>query len=156
LDYNGITATTPFQVEAPVNSTRSINALSPQGGYDFSSWSIGGAAGLDGTEAAALEIDGQTVAIFNNIGGDLNAGVFDTLTHTHTSTLTNEPIRVRFTNNNGSARDLRIDAITVDGTRIESELGYSEGHWDTTNGCAGGYENTETLHCNGSIDYQLP
>ena len=114
------------------------------------------AAGLDGTEAAALEIDGQTVAIFPTIGGDLTNGVFQTLTHTHTSTLTNETIRVRFTNNNGTARDLRIDAITVDGTRIESELGYSEGHWDTTNGCAGGYENTETLHCNGYIDYQLP
>ena len=186
LDYNGITATTPFQVEAPVNSTRSINAPSPQGGQTFQSWSIGGtagqsivvgsddttltatysgggggseieiyAAGLDGTEAAALEIDGQTVAIFPTIGGDLTNGVFQTLTHTHTSTLTDETIRVRFTNNNGSARDLRIDAISVDGTRIESELGYSEGHWDTTNGCAGGYENTETLHCNGYIEYLL-
>ena len=41
--YDTTVVTTPFQVDSIVNSTHSVEAISPQSGYEFSAWFDGGA-----------------------------------------------------------------------------------------------------------------
>ncbi len=114
------------------------------------------AAGKSGEETVELEIDGEVEAVFTNVGGDFANGTSQTLTYEHPVPVVAEQLRVLFTNNNGPARDVRIDAIRIDAVTVQSEAGYSEGHWDRANGCAGGFEATEVLHCNGFISYATP
>jgi hypothetical protein len=114
------------------------------------------AAGKSGEETIELEIDGEVEAVFSNVGGDFANGTSQTLIYEHPVPVVAEQVRVLFTNNNGPARDVRIDAVRIDAVTVQSEAGYSEGHWDRANGCAGGYEATEVLHCNGFISYATP
>ncbi len=116
------------------------------------------AAGATGEESLALQIDGQTVQTWNDIGGDFNNGVFPTLTYDVDGIAANQ-IRLVFLNDGVSAdgedRNLRIDKIDVDGRVIETESSnvYSTGTWDDATGCAPGFKQSEVLHCGGYFDF---
>lgn len=91
------------------------------------------AAGVTGTEDVALEIDGVQVQTWQNVQGDAGGRQFVTLSYTHPTSVTADDIAVRFASGSGSAADLRIDGIVVNGVKYESESSrtWSTGAWDT-------------------------
>jgi YD repeat-containing protein len=121
------------------------------------------ATGRVGGENIELQIDGATVDTFV-LDGDL-AGFYgaspdyDTYTYTHPALITAEDIRIEFTNNGGPPdKDVRIDAIVIDGTRYESEHPdvYSNGGVYVNGGlCTPGNWEAEFLHCNGYFQYPV-
>ncbi|WP_169513384.1 cellulase family glycosylhydrolase [Flexithrix dorotheae] len=109
------------------------------------------AAGKHGSENLALIINGNTVASYNNIGGNYSNGTFQNITFNHTSKiLSGDEIRIQYLNDNGTQRDLRVDKIVVDGIDYQSENAYSTGSWT---GSTCGNMNTEYLHCGGYFEY---
>lgn len=120
------------------------------------------AAGQTGDETMELQIDGQTVETWNNVGGDLQAGVFQTFTH-QASGVSADRIRVAFTNDLflGSEydRNLRVESITTDGLTIRSDdpSVFVSGTWDSvSNQPAEGFLQVDTLHLNGFFQYAQP
>lgn len=118
------------------------------------------AAGATHAEQLELQIDGSTVQTWENVGGDLDAGNFVVLEYSDNQTLAPEQLRVAFTNDlydptNNIDRNVRIDAIVIDGTRYESESPgvYSTGTWTPENGIAPGNWESEFLHGNGYFHY---
>ena len=65
-----------------------------------------------------------------------------------------EDIKVKFINDNGP-RDLVVDYMKIGTTVYQTEAPstYSEGSWGPTNGCGGGYKQSESLACNGYFRY---
>ncbi len=120
------------------------------------------AAGETGQEEMELRIDGQVVATWNNIGGQIYAGVFQTFTYDGpTAGLTPERIRVAFTNDlfveGLSDRNLRVDRIVVDGTTFETEAPtvYSTGTWKQEDGIVPGFRQSEFLQSDGYFQYAV-
>ena len=121
------------------------------------------AAGLVGGEIINLVIDGQvvttrTLAAAPNFYGSSVA--YEELTHTHSTSLANADIRVQFTNNaivGGQDRNVRVDAIAIDGTRYESEdpTVIGTGVWRNGGNCQPGTWSSEYLHCNGYFQYAV-
>ncbi len=67
-------------------------------------------------------------------------------------------LRVYFTNDYYKPpedRNLIVESITVNGQIFPSSAPnvYSTGTWTTYNGCAAGYKQSNTLHCNGYFEY---
>ena len=118
------------------------------------------AAGTTNSEQFLLQIDGSTVATFNDIGGDADAGIFETYTYDATG-ITAGQVRIVFTNDlideNGD-RNLRIDNVTIGGTIIETESAgvYSTGTWTEADGIQAGFGRGDTLHANGYFQFGLP
>ncbi len=118
------------------------------------------AAGTTGEEIIELEIDGQFVAQYALVDGDANSGQFISYFYTDENGTPINKIKVKFINdlNNGTIdRNVRVDAIIVDGIRFESEdeTVFSVGTWRTEDGCAPGFKQSEFLHCNGYLEYQI-
>jgi len=120
------------------------------------------AAGQTGDETMELQIDGQTVETWNNVGGDLQAGVFQTFTH-QASGVSADRIRVAFTNDLflGSEydRNLRVESITTDGLTIRSDdpSVFVSGTWDfVLNQPAEGFLQVDTLFVDGYFQYAQP
>jgi glucose/arabinose dehydrogenase len=117
------------------------------------------AAGRTGTEQVQLVVDNQTVATFNNIGGNYSTGQFVTLTYNHPTAVAPSQVRVVFTNDGltpgGVDRNLRVDAIVLDGVRHETESPtvYSTGTYVAPQGRTPGKLQTEYLHLNGYVQY---
>lgn len=116
------------------------------------------AAGATGRESMALQIDGVTVKTWNNIGGDYDAGQFETFHYNAAAGISADRIRVAFTNDRyieGRVdRNLRVDSITVDGRTLQTEdpSVYSTGTWD--NGAiTPGFKQTERLHADGYFQF---
>ena len=109
------------------------------------------AAGRTGTERMRLQIAGNTVATWTNVGGDAGARQFVGFDYTHPSVVTADQVRVRFDNDDGQQRDLRVDGVLLDGQTYQAEAAdtYSVGTWTSGTGCAGGFKQREWLHCNG-------
>ena len=120
------------------------------------------AAGQTGEEQMQLLVDGVTVKTWNNIGGNPNARVFQTLTYTHPTLITLDQVRVAFTNDgnttSGADRNLVVDAILFGGQLFETEAAttYSTGTYDDATGCGPGNKLSETLHCGGYFQYAQP
>lgn len=120
------------------------------------------AAGWTGEETLDLEIDGNIVASFQNIGGDQESRVFETLSYTHTSPVSIDQIRVSFNNNGvasgGGDRNLTVDKLTLDGQVFETEAPsvFSVGTAVFGVGCTSGFIQSETLWCNGYFEYSQP
>ena len=112
------------------------------------------AAGLSGQERMELQIDGNVVRAWNNVGGNYIARQFLTYTHTTSSTITADQIRVAFVND-ANGRNLRVDKIDVDGLELEAEAAsvFSTGTWNSATGCAPGNKQSEELHCNGYFEF---
>ncbi|NND98454.1 MAG: DUF4347 domain-containing protein [Pirellulaceae bacterium] len=120
------------------------------------------AAGLTGEEQMALQIDGQTVQTWSNIGGDYYAGQFETFTYTGGDTVTGDRVRVVFTNDlydpPNIDRNLRVDNITVNGVTIETEHPsvFSTGTWKSSDGITAGFRESEFMHAGGYFEYFDP
>jgi len=119
------------------------------------------AAGSTGTETIALEIDGTEVTRFDNVAGDFDARIFQTLSYTHDVQVTAEQIRVVLVDGSntpaGEDRNAKIDAVTVDAVRFETEAPtvFSNGSWRATDGCDPGFKSSEQLHCTGGF-FEFP
>ena len=120
------------------------------------------AAGWTGEETLDLEIDGNVVASFENVGGDAPNRVFETLSYTHTGSVSIDQIRVAFNNNGvttgGGDRNLQVDKVILDGQEFETEAPsvFSVGTAVFGVGCTSGFIQSETLWCNGYFEYSQP
>lgn len=117
------------------------------------------AAGSTGQETMELQINGQVVATFNDVGGDAEAGLFQTFNYAADGV---DPslVRVAFTNDlylpdQGLDRNLRVDSVIIDGTTYESEdtSVFSTGTWKPEDGITPGFRESEFLHGNGYFEY---
>ena len=120
------------------------------------------AAGATNEEIIELQIDGQTVKTFENIGGDANSGDFVKLSYLADSPVDSSQIRIAFVNDlfdseNGIDRNVRIDKIVVDGEVIETESLdiFSNATWKPEDGVVPGFRESEFLHSNGYFQYPL-
>ena len=117
------------------------------------------AAGRTGEELIQLQVAGQTVATFNNVAGNYSTGQFVTLSYTSPTAIPLSQIRVAYTNDGNSStgvdRNLRVDAVTLDGIRYETEGPnvFSTGTYVTGQGRVLGKLQTEYLHLNGYFQY---
>jgi glucose/arabinose dehydrogenase len=135
------------------------------GYFEYSSSATGGstitirAAGATGDEAMSLQINGQTVRTWNNVGGNYVAGQFQDFTYQAGTNVTADQIRIAFINDgstaSGADRNLRIDGITVDGVNYEAEAPevFSTGTWIDPVGCVPGFQQSEFLHCGGYLEF---
>ncbi|QDT08933.1 DUF4347 domain-containing protein [Planctomycetes bacterium K23_9] len=117
------------------------------------------AAGQTGQEQMLLQIDGATVATFNNVGGDASNRNFQTFTY-GVDGVSADDVRVLFTNDaydpaNGIDRNLIVDSINIDGVTFETEADnvFSSGVWVSDVGFVDGFQNSETLAGNGYFQY---
>ena len=118
------------------------------------------AAGVTNQEIINLQIDGQVVRTWTNLGGNAYAGQYVTLAHTVNGSVTPDRVRVGFTNDfydpaNSIDRNVRVDAILIDGVRLETELPtvWSTGTWKPEDGVVAGFRQSEYLHSNGYFQY---
>ncbi|MEQ1830331.1 MAG: DUF4347 domain-containing protein [Pirellula sp.] len=82
------------------------------------------AAGATGEETLQLQIDGQAVQSWTNVGGNYAARQFQSFTY-NVNGIAPDRIRVAFTNNGvsqtGADKNLNIDSIAIDGNLIQTE-----------------------------------
>lgn len=117
------------------------------------------AAGATNQEQMQLQIDGQTVQTWNNIGGNFNNRQFVAYTYDGTNV---DPgrIRVRFTNDryepaNNIDRNLRVDRIQIGNQTYQTEdpQVFSTGTWKPADGIVPGFRESEILHANGYFQF---
>src|SRR6056297_587412 len=118
------------------------------------------AAGATGEETMQLQIDGETVRTWNNVGGDADARQFETFTYSVSQGVTADKVRVVFTNDlyepaQGIDRNLRVDSINIDGRVFETEdpSVFSTGVWKAADGIQPGFREDELLAGNGYFQY---
>ncbi len=101
------------------------------------------ARGTDGSEIINLKVDGTTLSSWN---------LTTTYQDYSVSTDITDTIQIEFSND-ASARDVQIDYITVNNLMYESEnQPINSGVWQNSS-CGG--SNSEWLHCNGYIEFNL-
>ena len=117
------------------------------------------AAGQEGGEQMQLQIDGSEVAAWTLSAGASN-GQFQTYTYNTPDTITADQVRIQFSNDlydpaNNFDRNVRVDAIAVDGQRFETEdpSVFSTGTWLPADGIRAGNRQSEYLHANGYLQY---
>jgi glucose/arabinose dehydrogenase len=117
-------------------------------------------AGQTGEEQSQLEINGQVVRTWNNIGGDYEGGAFVNRTYIHNEVVQIEDVRLLFSNDGltpgGEDKNLRLDRVVLDGIAHEAESAFADGHWVDGVGCSSGFLGVETLHCGGYFDFGQP
>jgi glucose/arabinose dehydrogenase len=117
------------------------------------------AAGYENEETMQLLIGGTVVQTWTNVAGDGAAGQFVEYTYTHSSSVTIDQVRVRFTNDlyipGQTDRNLRLDFVRLDGVVYETEdpTVYSTGTWLPNDGITPGYRQNEHLHANGYFQF---
>jgi glucose/arabinose dehydrogenase len=151
LNYSGVNYTTPFQATIPINAVRTIAATSPQSsGWNFSSWSDGGAATHAITAAATPQSLLATYTRSSNTGsqfilrasgttGDeevqiqidrVPVATFNLSTvpldyyYRHATSVAPSRVRVAFINDLYAPpvdRSVRVDRLTLDGIVHQAE-----------------------------------
>ena len=118
------------------------------------------ATGTTNQEIIELEIGGQSVATYSNLGSGAFDGQFQTRTFTTADRVTADDVRIRFTNDlfdeaGGTDRNVRIDAIEIDGVRFETEDSsvFSTGTFVNADGIVPGFGRGEILHTNGFFQF---
>lgn len=118
------------------------------------------AAGSEGDEQMALQIDGVTVQTWDNIGGNASLGQFQSFVYDNANVVSADQIRVVFTNavynpSQGIDRNIRVDSIQLDGEVLETEDPgvFSTGTWEPGIGIVPGFKQSEWLHGNGYFQY---
>ena len=117
------------------------------------------AAGTTGAEEIQLSIDGNVVATYSNLGAGANAGNFQTFTFQTADSVTADQVQIAFVNDlidaNGNDRNVRIDAIAIDGVRFETEASnvFSTGTFLNSDGIAPGFGRGDILHTDGFFQY---
>ena len=117
------------------------------------------AAGQTGDEQMLLQIDGSTVATFDNVGGDASNRDFQTFTF-DVDGISADDVRIVFANDfydpaNGIDRNLTVDSIEIDGETFETEADNvsSSGVWVSGVGFVDGFQNSERLSGNGFFQF---
>lgn len=131
------------------------------------------AAGTTGEETIELVVAGETVATFENVGGDVQNREFVTLSY-EAEYVAAADVEIRFTNDaydpaNGIDRNVLVDRVIIrygtDGTpeerefyihsafnfEIEDPSVLSTGAWTSADGVVEGFGRGEMLHTNGSF-----
>ena len=134
------------------------------------------AAGATGQETIELIIEGETVAVFENVGGDFDNREFVTLSYNTEQVINPTEIEVAFTNDlfdpqTGLDRNVLIDRVmfrfNADGTPEEGDFFairpfsfqsedasvFSTGTWRSEDGVTSGFGRGEILHANGSFKF---
>ena len=117
------------------------------------------AAGQTGEESMELRIDGEAVAAWHQIGGDVSNRVFQEFVFDTDQPIDPSRIEVAFTNDlyrpGEIDRNLMVDRIDIHGTSYESEAPnvLSNGTWDKDIGFAPRFAQYEFLHGNGSFQF---
>ncbi|MEO1615984.1 MAG: carbohydrate-binding domain-containing protein [Planctomycetota bacterium] len=118
------------------------------------------AAGITGTEQMELQVDGDTVASWSNVGGDFASRSFESFTFDNASPVTADQVRIALTNDqgavNGQDRNLVVDRIEIDGVvyQTEDESTFSTGTWTPDNNASvPGFRQNEWLHTNGFFQF---
>lgn len=118
------------------------------------------AAGTTGAEAVDLLIAGQIVHSWTGVGNGAGQGDFVTLSHTTAGPVSAADVRLAFTNDlydpaSGIDRNLRIDAVRIDGVRYETEAAsvWSTGTWKAADGIVPGFRESEFLHSGGEFQF---
>ena len=113
------------------------------------------ATGAEGGEQLQLQIDGNVAETFT-----VDSGSFQSFTFETAETITADDVRIVFLNDNfdaGSGFDsnLIVNAIEVDGNRVETESNavFSTGTFLDADGVQPGFRNSETLHANGFFQF---
>ena len=113
------------------------------------------AAGAEGGEQLQLQIAGNAAETFTVAAGDFQSFTFETV-----ETITADDVRIVFLNDNfdasaGFDSNLIVDAIEVDGNRVETESNavFSTGTFLDADGIQPGFRNSETLHANGFFQF---
>ena len=136
----------PPVVDPPVGSVSEVEVL---------------AVGQAGGERIQLVIDGVVVGewTLDREPDFYRSGIsFQRFAYTHPTGLSGADVRVEFVNDGrtgGEDRNVRIDAVVIDGQRFESEHSAvsSKGVWRNGARCRLGEWLSEYLHCNGYFDY---
>lgn len=113
------------------------------------------AGGADGRESFALQIDGQTVRTWDNIGTGIR-----TFNFAASGTVSADQVRVVFLNDrwdpaNGIDYNLIVDDIKVGEDQFETEASevFSTGTWTGADGISPGFGRGDTLHSDGYFQY---
>ena len=114
-------------------------------------------AGQTNQEIVDVLVNDQVIGTINNVGGDAGAGQF--VSYQFNTAADAENVKVRFrndSNTNGVDRNVRLQFITVDGTRFNTDAPdvYSTGTWRASDGCAPGFKSSQWLTCNGFLEFQ--
>lgn len=150
------TITTPA-INATYQATYKLRETNPTPATTIKIYAAGSpAAGQYPT--MELQIDGQTVATYNDIRGNYNNRQFTEYTYVSDRAVNPGSVRLNFINDamiNGEDRNLYIDKISLNGTVYESEdqNTLSTGTWAPDSGCAPGNKRSETLSCGGYFQY---
>ena len=117
------------------------------------------AAGTTNQEIIDLQIGGQTVASFSQLGTGADDSQFQTRTFVTADRVTADDVRIQFSNDffdaaGGTDRNVRIDAIVIDGVRFETEGSsvFSTGTY-SADGVQPGFGRGDFLHSNGYFQY---
>ena len=117
-------------------------------------------AGTTNEETINLNIDGQTVQTWENIGGDAESGNFVQLTYHTEGAIQPGQVQIEFVNDlflpeQGIDRNVRVDRIQIDGNVFETESPdvFSTGTWVPGVGIAPGNQQSEYLHTNGYFQF---
>ncbi|MEM6469381.1 MAG: carbohydrate-binding domain-containing protein [Planctomycetota bacterium] len=118
------------------------------------------AAGLTGSEQMELQIDGEAVQSWSNVGGDFSLREFESFTYETAATVAASQVRVGFVNDgtdvNGADRNLVVDRIEIDGRAFEAEddSTFATGTWNPDNNATvPGFREDEWLHANGFLQF---
>ena len=107
-----------------------------------------------GTLSPSIEliIKDSKVATFTDIKGNPHDRQFQEFQYQSPNAVEASQVKVRFINDIGPSRDLRIDKITINGVDFESESEWTFLHSESSD-CTGGFLQTEWVYCNSSVQY---
>lgn len=140
---------------AEAAATYSVTVTAPQ---NTGSTIAIAARGETGNEIMHLQIDGELVAVFENVAVGTS-----TYSYRATGTVLPSDVRVAFVNDvwdpaNGIDNNLIVDNIRIDGRTFETEdpSVYSTGSWRPEDGIVPGFGRGETLAGEGYFQYAEP
>ena len=114
------------------------------------------AQGSEGFESFALELNGERVQTWTNIGTSLSEFRF-----TFNGAVAADDVRIVFLNDlydpaNGVDANLTVDNVVVNGITYETEASstFSTGTWKPEDGISPGFRESETLHANGYFQFE--
>lgn len=117
------------------------------------------AAGRTESEIGEVRIDGATAWSFDIVGGNYNRREFEPYAFVFPKAVSINDLQVAFVNDGRDAanrdRNLRIDAVVLDGNRTEAEdiTTFSTGTWRQGIGVDPGFTQDDRLHANGFFQF---
>ncbi|MGL4514482.1 MAG: carbohydrate-binding domain-containing protein [Lacipirellulaceae bacterium] len=156
---SGIVPSFPSDERLQGNGYFEYSAFGQTGGPASGSRAIVWAAGATGGETMELRVATAPATSWTSIGGNYNLRQFVPRSYVHGQTIALANLRVAFTNDGttagGADRNLRVDAVVLDGVRYEAEAQstYSTGTWRPNFGVQPGFTQSEQLQANGFFQF---